>query len=79
MKLGSQRNQCQGCKQYFNSNAAFDKHRVGKHGLNRRCLTPDEMTAKGMMVNHAGFWITEAYDPTIKRKNDETKGNQDGA
>lgn len=71
MKLGSQRNQCQGCKQYFNSNGAFEKHRTGKHGVNRRCLTPDEMIAKKMSINKDGFWITEAYDYNIKRKDDE--------
>lgn len=62
MRLTSQRNQCQGCKQYFNSNTAFEKHRTGKHGVDRRCMTPDEMTALGMLVNDAGFWITEKYD-----------------
>ena len=62
MKLTGNRNQCQGCKQYFNSNTAFDKHRTGKHGVDRRCRTPQEMTEIGMLVNHAGFWITEKYD-----------------
>ncbi len=71
MKLGSQRNQCQGCKQYFNSTEAFDKHRTGKHGVNRRCMTPEEMTAKGMSINKDGFWITEIYDNSIKRNKDE--------
>lgn len=71
MNLVGQRNQCQGCKQYFNSNSAFEKHRTGKYGVNRRCLTPEEMTAKGMLVNHAGFWVTKAYDPNIKRKDHE--------
>jgi hypothetical protein len=71
MKLGSQRNQCQGCKQYFNSTGAFDKHRTGKHGVNRRCMTPEEMTAKGMSINKDGFWITEVYDNSIRRKDDE--------
>ncbi len=71
MKLGSQRNQCQGCKQYFNSTGAFDKHRTGKHGVNRRCMTPEEMTAKGMSINKDGFWITEIYDNSIKRNKDE--------
>lgn len=59
MKLTGSRNQCAGCREYFNSNTAFDMHRVGEHGVNRRCMTKDEMTAKGMLVNHAGFWITE--------------------
>jgi len=71
MKLGSQRNQCQGCKQYFNSTGAFDKHRTGKHGVNRRCMTPEEMTAKGMSINKDGFWITSVYDNSIRRKDDE--------
>lgn len=62
MKLTGQRNQCQGCKEYFNSNTAFDKHRTGKHGHGRRCMTTDEMTALGMSKNQAGFWITQAYD-----------------
>jgi hypothetical protein len=25
-------------------------------------MTPEEMAALGMLVNHAGFWITEKYD-----------------
>ena len=57
--LTGNRNQCQACKEYFNSNSPFDKHRTGTYGVNRRCLTPDEMLAKGMLKNDAGFWITE--------------------
>lgn len=60
MNLTGQRNQCPGCNQYFNSNTAFEKHRTGQHGHNRRCLTPEEMIAKGMSLNKAQFWITEA-------------------
>jgi len=57
MKLTGDRNQCQGCKAYFNSTAAFDKHRAGDHGKDRRCLTEPEMLAKGMALNAAGFWV----------------------
>ncbi len=60
MNLSGDRNQCQGCKEYFNSSFAFDKHRTGEHGHDRRCLTVDEMKAKGMSVNAAGFWISSA-------------------
>ena len=56
MQLRGDRNQCQGCKQYFNSTHAFDKHRTGDHGKNRRCLTSDEMIAKGMILGDDGFW-----------------------
>lgn len=58
------RNQCAGCKALFNSTAAFDKHRTGNFGTpdstsaNRSCLSADEMAAKGMAVNAAGYWVT---------------------
>jgi hypothetical protein len=58
MKLTGDRNQCQGCKEFFNSTYAFDKHRHGTHGLDRRCLTSIEMKAKGMSTKADGFWIT---------------------
>lgn len=59
MKLGSSRNQCGACHQYFNSNTAFERHRTGEHGKDRRCLTSEEMTKKGWLKNKDGFWITE--------------------
>ncbi len=60
MRLMGQRNQCRGCKEYFNSNKAFDKHRTGSfHDGERRCLNVQEMEAKGMLKNSSGFWITE--------------------
>jgi hypothetical protein len=61
MKLTGDRNQCQGCKEYFNSTFAFDKHRTGDFGVSRRCKTRDEMEGMGMSINHAGFWISSAY------------------
>lgn len=60
MKLTGDRNQCQGCKEFFNSSFAFDKHRTGEHGEGRRCRTAEEMYAKGMLQNVAGFWISAA-------------------
>lgn len=58
--LRGNRNQCSGCKQYFNSNGAFDKHRTGRHGINRRCRTPEEMREIGMILRPDGFWIASA-------------------
>lgn len=57
MRLTGDRNQCQGCKEFFNSTTAFDKHRTGQHGVDRRCLAEPEMLAKGMAKNSAGFWV----------------------
>jgi hypothetical protein len=52
------RNQCPACGECFNSIAAFDRHRTGRFGVARRCLTPDEMRAQGMALSARGFWIT---------------------
>jgi hypothetical protein len=57
--LSGSRNQCQGCKEYFNSVGAFDKHRTGEYGKNRRCKTKEEMEAGGMILRSDGFWIRE--------------------
>jgi hypothetical protein len=56
---------CRTCGEYFNSTAAFDKHRVGPYDLKaphygRRCRTPDEMRAAGMAPNPDGWWTTDA-------------------
>jgi hypothetical protein len=60
MQLRGDKNQCQGCTEFFNSTYAFDKHRTGLHGIDRRCLTTTEMQAKGMIKRDNGFWVSEA-------------------
>ncbi len=61
--LRGARCQCTVCDLYFNSDYAFCKHRVGLHmPMERRCLSPDEMLAKGMaLVGH--FWISKRRSP----------------
>lgn len=58
MKLTNNRCQCAKCGEFFNRVSTFDKHRVGEFGVDRRCLTVDEMRAKGWQKNAAGFWVT---------------------
>ena len=71
MKLSGDHNQCQGCKKYFNSTFAFDKHRTGQHGVDRRCMTTEEMNDIGMLISKSGFWITEQRkENTIGGQND---------
>jgi hypothetical protein len=55
------RNQCPSCGELFKSSRAFTKHRHGEIGVDRRCMTAEEMAGKGMLKNDKGFWITEAY------------------
>lgn len=62
--LRGDHNQCPTCAEFFNSTAAFDRHRVGAFRADaRRCLTPSEMEAKGMARNASGFWIIRPRGP----------------
>jgi hypothetical protein len=56
--VSGDRNQCAGCGALFNSSAAFDKHRTGDFGKDRRCMSATEMLAKKMATNAAGYWVT---------------------
>lgn len=63
------RGHCSACHEYFNSDAAFDKHRVGRPDdpkNPRRCLSVSEMVKAGMGLNDAGFWVTKAFDAVGK-------------
>lgn len=66
--LRGDRNQCQGCNEYFNSTHAFEKHRVGEHGKDRRCLTASEMEAKGMVLGIDGFWRGSAMPADVLKE-----------
>jgi hypothetical protein len=61
MNLGQSRCQCPACGEYFNRVSTFDKHRTGDYSQ-RRCLTAEQMTAKGWRKNEAGFWVTSSGD-----------------
>lgn len=60
LTLRGDRNQCPTCRLYFNSTHAFEKHRTGTYGIDRRCLTAPEMQAKNMTINKDGFWMTKS-------------------
>ncbi len=48
---------CTGCRRTFSSVSAFDLHRVGLFTHNQRhCLTPQEMSTRGMARNDKGQW-----------------------
>lgn len=50
--------QCAACLEYFNSTYAFDRHRIGKHGINRSCRTAKQMDKLGWRKTATGFWMT---------------------
>jgi len=57
LKLTGCRCQCCACGEYFGNVDVFDRHRVGEYGVNRRCLSGEEMTALGWARNGRGFWL----------------------
>jgi len=65
---------CSACGEYFNSVVAFEKHRIGVHRIKgRKCRSKAQMKARGMSVNHKGYWITQKYDssPHQPRRTDD--------
>jgi hypothetical protein len=56
-KLTGCRCQCCACGEYFGNVVVFDRHRVGQHGVDRRCLSPTEMSTLGWVQNDRGFWL----------------------
>ena len=61
-QLRGQHCQCAGCGEYFNSQAGFDMHRTGAFGIDRRCLSPDEMRKAGMAISASGWWVTSLWE-----------------
>jgi hypothetical protein len=76
--LRGDKNQCGVCNEYFNSSGAFEKHRTGKHGVNRRCMSREEMLAAGMSVNDKGFWVGMKW-PDRLRKHYEHNDVEEGS
>ena len=74
-KLSGQRCQCGPCGEYFNSTYAFDLHRVGDYGIDRRCFNAEGMLAKGMALNASGWWVSQLsdYRPNAVSSRGETR------
>jgi hypothetical protein len=69
-KLTDSRCQCSGGGEYFSSDAAFDMHRVGRFGVDRRCMTPADMRAAGMAKTSDDWWVTRPYDGPVRSDGD---------
>lgn len=59
---------CSGCQKKFNSLTTFDDHRTGSFSKNeRRCLSAEEMHAKGMAQDAAGKWRGQSDEQNRER------------
>lgn len=57
---------CTACHITFTSSAAGDMHRAGRYfPSERRCLSVDEMVAKGMKPNGRGYWTSGGSRPEL--------------
>lgn len=54
--VGSRHCQCGACGQRFESDSAFQYHRMGPQDA-RYCLSPEQMIAVGMIRNGRKLWI----------------------
>ena len=55
-EYGGRMEHCPACHKTFTGATAGDMHRVGTHGVDRRCLAEAEMLDKGMGVDARGRW-----------------------
>ena len=67
---------CTACGNYFNSTAAFDKHRWGDYD-DRHCYTEEQMFDRGMALSGTGWWLTAKRDDSslsrLARSGDQKK------
>lgn len=77
-KLTASRCQCSACGEYFNSDSPFDQHRIGKFGVDRRCMSADEMQAEGMiyktMAGGQKWWVGETWEGHLQPEREVVKG-----
>jgi hypothetical protein len=64
---GGRTEHCTACHETFSGSSAGDRHRIGRHGVDRRCRTRAEMVSLGMTQNARGVWTNGGdywSDPT---------------
>lgn len=68
-KLTGNRCHCTACREYFNSDSTFQRHRKGGYetATSRRCLAPANLIARGWSKNAAGLWIQRARETATTR------------
>ena len=55
--LGRRGCECMGCGALFLGVPAFDAHRIGRHGRDRRCATTADMLGAGLAQDERGVWL----------------------
>lgn len=53
---------CTICHRTFTGSTSGDRHRVGTHGVDRRCRSDSELSKVGLVINERGQWGFPAAD-----------------
>jgi len=65
---GSDTCRCTVCGLYFRRTSTFDAHRIGRPGTPaRRCLSPDELVARGWSRDSQGYWRRPGPDTPFRQ------------
>lgn len=56
LTVGSMANQCQ-CGLRFKSVGGHERHRIGRFGIDRRCMTVSELVEAGFTQNVHDQWV----------------------
>lgn len=60
--LVGKRCQCPTCKEVFSTEANFNKHRKGEHGVNRHCVNPETVGLVVATVGNYTVWRGPSRD-----------------
>lgn len=72
---GKRQEHCAGCCETFSGTTAGDKHRIGEHGVDRRCASPAE---RGLVQDERGIWhLPGTWQPTTAASTHPEQGATD--
>lgn len=66
-RLRTRAEHCKVCHQTFAGTTAGDSHRTGRHGVDRRCRSTDELVAGGMWLFN-GVWHGVWNEAGVQRR-----------
>lgn len=76
LTLKGERCYCPTCGKYFSRISVFDMHRTGHYGGGGRCMTTEEMQAKGMKPDAIGVWRGPGKHPDQECRLQLERGDQ---
>jgi uncharacterized C2H2 Zn-finger protein len=72
---GEGESRCPTCNRIFTSTWAFDRHRIGEHGVNRSCLSP--WIIPTLKLDYKGRWRKCKMPPNIQTGLPNSQETQD--